>query len=415
MDAYNVIFTGRIAPGANREQVEENLLRLLKCPAERIAPFFTGTALVVKKNLPRERAETFSEALTRAGAVCAIRKTGPVKATADSPARPADRPVKVVSPVIRGAQLLFAPLTCPVLTAADGGIDVNRKDSAFVPFEDIALLAVTYDSGQGASVLRLLMFIHPMKRPLIVDAAKISFADFPNVSGENLLSSTRQFVAFLLEKNPDIVIDEDTRALRDGGRPLEMGRDVVALATALAPEVPKREGAQALAGPKPNPAASRPAMDPAPPLSPQPVRPEEKPIPMPASPQSTADAVDKNPDAGQGADDGGDEKAPEPRRRWVRAILYAFLGTIFFFCMLSSIVKLDDLNKAIRDEGKVFGKKAPAGYEYRFTSPELQRQYELLKINRRQARRASFLGVFLGLFLFVFFFRKAYRNWQGYG
>ena len=149
MNAYDVIFTGRTARGASRQRIEEHLLQLLKCSAEQISPFFSGGTLVVKKGLPRERAETFASALTRAGAVCTIRKTGQTKARADSPGQAVERPVKVVSPVIRRSQLLFAPLTCPILTSAEGGINVNRKDKTFVPFEDIALLAVTYDSGQG--------------------------------------------------------------------------------------------------------------------------------------------------------------------------------------------------------------------------------------------------------------------------
>ena len=127
-----------------------------------------------------------------------------------------------------------------------------------------------------------------------MDAAKVSFTTFPDVSGEGLSSSTRRFVTFLLEKNPHIVIDEDTSAFLENGQPKDTGRDVIALATALAAEVPQKECSQTL-----------------------------------------------------------------------------------------------------------------AGSEYRYKSPELQRQYELLKINRRQARRASFLGIFLGLFLVIFFFRKA--------
>jgi hypothetical protein len=87
MPLYDLIFTGRLLPGFDRERVARNLTVLFKGRAP-VAKLLTGQALVVKTGLGVVEARRYQRALTAAGACCEIRpdtSPGPSPAAASPP------------------------------------------------------------------------------------------------------------------------------------------------------------------------------------------------------------------------------------------------------------------------------------------------------------------------------------------
>lgn len=400
MDAYHVIFTGRIAEGMTQQQVEEKL-QLLGCPADSIQSFFQGKARLLKKNLPRNRAELFAMAFTQAGAICRVQKSDQEFKHAVNPENPASGadPFTVVSPVIGPTQLALTPMQSPFLTAAEGGININRRDRTFVSFEDIALVAAAYDSGRGKQVLRLLVFIRKEKRPVIVDVEKIAFSGFPDVTGNNLLSSFRRFLTFLLEKNSRIMIDEETHAFLKGSRPSEKGRDIDALATALAALVPAEGGGGKAVKRKSPPAPVRPtaetggSCDPARGALVEPVGKSAAQI-SPIGPVADEPILDKD----------------KIRRM---AIIYFVLSLFFCLGLVSSISQIGKGGASSRSNWSPSFYPQNAGSFFK-ESPALKKQRESLEYNRKMAKVTNVLKIVVCVALAFFFFRKAKWNWETY-
>ena len=69
MNLYEIVFTGQLVPGAQRERVEANLAKLFQADAQRIELLFSGRRLVLKNNLDEAVAEKYRSTLERAGAL----------------------------------------------------------------------------------------------------------------------------------------------------------------------------------------------------------------------------------------------------------------------------------------------------------------------------------------------------------
>ncbi|WP_397451715.1 hypothetical protein [Pseudomonas sp. NA-150] len=72
MNLYEIVFTGQLVPGAQRERVEANLGKLFQADAQRIALLFSGRRLVLKNNLDEAAAEKYRATLERAGALAEV-------------------------------------------------------------------------------------------------------------------------------------------------------------------------------------------------------------------------------------------------------------------------------------------------------------------------------------------------------
>jgi len=68
MSDYEIVFSGELQPGFNREQVCANLCQLFKTDEARIKPLFSGRRTVLKKGLDLATAEKYRAALERTGA-----------------------------------------------------------------------------------------------------------------------------------------------------------------------------------------------------------------------------------------------------------------------------------------------------------------------------------------------------------
>lgn len=71
-NVYKIIFTGELLDGADIESVKQNLCKLFKMPIERVEALFQAKQTVIKRDLDRETADKYKEALARAGANCRI-------------------------------------------------------------------------------------------------------------------------------------------------------------------------------------------------------------------------------------------------------------------------------------------------------------------------------------------------------
>ncbi|MCL6271484.1 hypothetical protein M3P05_16305 [Sansalvadorimonas sp. 2012CJ34-2] len=88
---FNVIFSGKIAPGANEQKVKNLAMKAFHASPEQLAKLFSGKAVVLKSNLSQEAAQNFVKKLKGIGLVCEIRKKSPAKAQ-EQPEQPAVEP-----------------------------------------------------------------------------------------------------------------------------------------------------------------------------------------------------------------------------------------------------------------------------------------------------------------------------------
>jgi uncharacterized protein YbjQ (UPF0145 family) len=76
---YNLVFEGQIAEGAAPDKVKRNLASLLKRKPEEIQHLFTGDPIVIKRNMPPEKAKKYKSAFEKAGGVCRLEAAGEEK------------------------------------------------------------------------------------------------------------------------------------------------------------------------------------------------------------------------------------------------------------------------------------------------------------------------------------------------
>lgn len=73
MELFNVIFQGNLVDGYEVEQAKNNIAKLYKVPTSRIASWFLGRDIVVKKEIDYRTALKCKKILERAGIVCIIK------------------------------------------------------------------------------------------------------------------------------------------------------------------------------------------------------------------------------------------------------------------------------------------------------------------------------------------------------
>lgn len=72
MSRYEIAFAGELVPGANFEQVKQNLARLFQADAQRVALLLSGRRVVIRQGLDHASAEKYRDAMARAGAIAYI-------------------------------------------------------------------------------------------------------------------------------------------------------------------------------------------------------------------------------------------------------------------------------------------------------------------------------------------------------
>lgn len=126
MSLYEIAFAGQLVPGAQVEQVKENVARLFQADAQRIALLFSGRRIVIKSNLDAAGAEKYRATLERAGAVAIVQA---LDAQIEE--------VELAPPPV--PQAVFAPAApaAPVATNSRPGARVIPRDEYMAAFADV--------------------------------------------------------------------------------------------------------------------------------------------------------------------------------------------------------------------------------------------------------------------------------------
>lgn len=69
---FQVAFEGRIAPGAELSEVKSQLARLFKTDPAKVEPLFSGTRVVIRRNLDEATALKYVQAMKLAGALAEV-------------------------------------------------------------------------------------------------------------------------------------------------------------------------------------------------------------------------------------------------------------------------------------------------------------------------------------------------------
>ncbi len=248
---FKVVFSGVVYPGKKVSHVKRNLARLLEMDLEQIEALFETHGPVIRQSLDIATAISYAKVFEEAGAVCHVQavsakdeapstllepdsKGQPQEAAPAAPAAvPSGRSINIfeAGPIAQDDR--YAPLVCPRFTGADKNLGINRLDREQIPFETIRALSVFGHQEAGEKKFTLFLFEKGQRRPLMVDASKIVFNDFEGVKGQMLLTSLRNFIGLVHEKNPDLVIDRPTYDFLSGQLPTIIKQDAHSLATGI--------------------------------------------------------------------------------------------------------------------------------------------------------------------------------------
>lgn len=138
----------------------------------------------------------------------------------------------MITPLAGPLDITLAPLLCANAGGHPGGLSTNRKDWAALPFADITLLAA-FKSTELADEVKLLLFPATSRRPLLIEANTIAFAQFPGVAAGKFLPTLRKFLILIYRSNRNIVLDQATAEFMKGAPPPQFTKDPVGLISDL--------------------------------------------------------------------------------------------------------------------------------------------------------------------------------------
>jgi hypothetical protein len=263
--SYKVILTGKPLPGVQAGEMKENLSKIFKIPLDEIESRFAGKQIIIKSGVDLSTAKKFKTTFERVGAESKILPLSPdtgkspeapeqepgteadEASVEDAPSQPTpdipaqeepqlppeeslqDSPpeieqsesqkpeTRILSTDPKPVSLSYTPLPCREITATEEGLNFNRFNCDNISFSDIILLSV-FNIQEGAKFkTELLVFLKRQKKPLLSDAYTIQYDEFPDIRDNDEYISLRNFVNFLIKKNPDIIIDESTNTFLKGG------------------------------------------------------------------------------------------------------------------------------------------------------------------------------------------------------
>ena len=119
-ELFEVAFSGKIAEGAELEQVKAKVGAMFKADAAKLAQLFSGKRVVIKKNIDQAMANKYKAALNNAGAECEIKPLSMVAPPVETVNEPIAPVVHTVASAVTAADVPPAPQTAPL------GINVNE-------------------------------------------------------------------------------------------------------------------------------------------------------------------------------------------------------------------------------------------------------------------------------------------------
>lgn len=113
-DLYEVAFSGVVADDADPVEVRANIGKMFKADEAKLNQLFSGSRVVIKKNIDQQMAMKYQAAMNKAGAICEVKRVSARPSTSaaqDSPslarspaaAKPESRPKSVVSDNVQPA------------------------------------------------------------------------------------------------------------------------------------------------------------------------------------------------------------------------------------------------------------------------------------------------------------------------
>jgi hypothetical protein len=134
MSLYEIVFSGEIIPGTQRETVQSNLARLFQADERRVALLFSGRRLMLKNGLNAAAAEKYRATLERAGAVAQVLPMVIEAEVEEIEMAAAPAPIERAAPV-RRAQVVprdaymaaFAEVDAPDFAMAQAGAALQEE------------------------------------------------------------------------------------------------------------------------------------------------------------------------------------------------------------------------------------------------------------------------------------------------
>lgn len=210
---FDVVFFGILQAGKDKETVMQNMAKLFKTDASKLAPYFAGGRKVIKGKINAEAAAKYQVALGNVGLVI---KLEPCEASAaesanTSQTRSAETPNNddgiTIAPV--GADVIANPVEVPpqkiddisAITMAEAGVDVLEHPVEVVPqkIDDINDITI---AEVGADVLE-----HPEEviAQKIEDISDISIAE----AGADLIADPQPEITADIPDTSELSLDDD--------------------------------------------------------------------------------------------------------------------------------------------------------------------------------------------------------------
>ena len=130
-ELYEIAFSGQIAADADLQQVKANIAKMFKADEAKIAQLFSGSRVVIKKNIDLQTAEKYQVAMNNAGAICElVNLTAAVTPVVQSKVEPdVSQPSVATSAPAKTAPVDHtvppAPLTIPLNVSVDQIADLQ--------------------------------------------------------------------------------------------------------------------------------------------------------------------------------------------------------------------------------------------------------------------------------------------------
>jgi len=155
-EQFDVVFFGILQPGKDKESVIQNMAKLFKTDAKKLAPYFSGGRKVIKGKINAEAAEKYITALENVGLVVKLEACDTPEETSKSDSTPTPETPAIdtsdisVAPV--GADVIENPVEVPAqkiddisdITMAEAGADVieNPVETPAQAIDDISDISV---------------------------------------------------------------------------------------------------------------------------------------------------------------------------------------------------------------------------------------------------------------------------------
>ncbi len=210
---FDVVFFGILQSGRNKETVMQNMARLFKTDAKKLAPYFAGGRKVIKGKINADSAEKYKAALENVGLVikieaCKTTQNDAIKEQSQTQTNEAATDTGDLSLAPAGANMAENPVETPAqkiddisdISMAEVGADVIA-DPVKIPAQEINDISNISLADPGADVLDQPAEVIPQK---IDDTSGISMAE----PGADLIENPKPKEQAKIPDTSELSLDE---------------------------------------------------------------------------------------------------------------------------------------------------------------------------------------------------------------